>query len=331
MPLITIVNLDASDVIITDSKKSFPPITVKASTTMSNHPVLGKDLESMGPVLARMVTAGLITYSTAQDPAIADDAENLMGAAAISDAAITAKKLAPELASVRSVRAETSVNLASFAGISTTFDGLTLVAGDRILVRKQTAPAENGIYVVGTVGGGTATWSRATDMLNASVLPNGLVVLVEAGTLGAGKVRKLSNTGVVTVGTTGLTFDKLVRSSEMRRISAVVGAEGAVAANAIEVALTITDEDGNTVGAAVEGMIFSTPNTANQGAISAAGTPVGTIGTKQNPATGDSMAEFTTTAGGLVSFRITNTVAEVNEVMVVVDGGLPRVLKLTFA
>lgn len=107
------------------------------------------------------------------------------------------------------VRAVTTSNLASFTGISTTFDGLTLVAGDRILVAAQSTAAQNGIYVVGTVGGGTANWTRATDFAVTSpttIIPNGSMFCVDAGTIGANRVYKLTNAGSIAVGSTGLTF-----------------------------------------------------------------------------------------------------------------------------
>jgi len=40
-----------------------------------------------------------------------------------------------------------------------TIDGVTLLAGDRVLVKNQTAPAESGIYVAAA-----GAWTRATDM-----------------------------------------------------------------------------------------------------------------------------------------------------------------------
>jgi phage-related tail fiber protein len=39
-----------------------------------------------------------------------------------------------------------------------TIDGVAVVAGDRVLVKSQTAPAENGIYVVSNT-----SWSRSLD------------------------------------------------------------------------------------------------------------------------------------------------------------------------
>lgn len=93
MPLISVTNTHTSEVVISDSDKSFPSISVGAGLTKSSIPILGKDLESMGPVLARLVTAGLITFTTAEDPGIDNAAENLMGPAAVADDAVTTAKI----------------------------------------------------------------------------------------------------------------------------------------------------------------------------------------------------------------------------------------------
>ncbi len=55
-------------------------------------------------------------------------------------------------------------------------DGVTVAAGDRVLVKNQTASAENGIYVA-AVG----AWSRATDMATWAQVP-GAFCFVQEGT-----------------------------------------------------------------------------------------------------------------------------------------------------
>lgn len=58
-----------------------------------------------------------------------------------------------------------------------TVDGVTLVTGDRILIKNQAAPAENGIYIVAVSGAPT----RATDMDAWTEVP-GSFIFVEEGT-----------------------------------------------------------------------------------------------------------------------------------------------------
>lgn len=99
----------------------------------------------------------------------------------------------------QSVRAATTANI-TLAGTQT-IDGVNLVSGDRVLVKNQTAPAENGLYVVQGAG-----WIRTGDAdSNADVTP-GLVVAVEEGTLQGDTVWKLTTNAPIAVGTTGLTF-----------------------------------------------------------------------------------------------------------------------------
>jgi hypothetical protein len=110
------------------------------------------------------------------------------------DAAIAAARLAAD--------AKESVRLATTAdhGLTglTAIDGVTPVAGDRILVRAQTAPAQNGIYVAAA-----GAWSRATDFDAWAEIP-GSSVAVEEGTTYADSVwLSIANTGG-TIGTTAI-------------------------------------------------------------------------------------------------------------------------------
>jgi hypothetical protein len=73
-----------------------------------------------------------------------------------------------------SVKAASTGNL-TLSGAQTV-DGVSLVAGDRILVKDQAAPAANGIYVVAA-----GAWSRATDMDAWAEVP-GSYTWVEQGT-----------------------------------------------------------------------------------------------------------------------------------------------------
>jgi hypothetical protein len=81
-----------------------------------------------------------------------------------------------------------------------TIDGVSVIAGDRVLVKNQTTPAQNGIYVAAA-----STWSRAADMDAWAEVPNAFT-FVEGGTT-------QSDTGFVctanaggTIGTTAITF-----------------------------------------------------------------------------------------------------------------------------
>jgi hypothetical protein len=105
----------------------------------------------------------------------------------------------------QSVRAATTapVNLANQLEAGDTLDtNVTLVAGDRVLVKDQSTASENGIYVVQATGAAV----RATDFdSNAEVTP-GAFTFVEEGTLNADSGWVLTTNGTINVGVTGLTW-----------------------------------------------------------------------------------------------------------------------------
>jgi hypothetical protein len=91
-------------------------------------------------------------------------------------------------------------------GIMAAVDGVTPVAGDRMLLTMGAAGADNGIYVVTSIGtaGLPFILTRAADMAQGSTVVRGEVFEVSDGTLFAGSSWKLMNLGTSTVGTTAL-------------------------------------------------------------------------------------------------------------------------------
>ncbi|GAA4209348.1 hypothetical protein GCM10022252_75710 [Streptosporangium oxazolinicum] len=101
-----------------------------------------------------------------------------------------------------------SVRVASTANVSvstapSTIDGVTLANGNRVLLKHQTAAAENGIYVFTSAG---AALTRAADADTGTEVTPGLWVTVEEGSANADTAWWLTTDGVITVGTTALTF-----------------------------------------------------------------------------------------------------------------------------
>ncbi|CDO34039.1 hypothetical protein [Novosphingobium sp. KN65.2] len=82
-----------------------------------------------------------------------------------------------------------------------TIDGVVLATGDRILIKDQAAPAENGIYTVNASGAP----SRAQDADTGSELVNATVAVSE-GTTNADKIFTCTTNASITLGTTALTF-----------------------------------------------------------------------------------------------------------------------------
>jgi hypothetical protein len=82
-----------------------------------------------------------------------------------------------------------------------TLDGVTLATGDRVLLKDQTAPAENGIYVVAASGAA----ARAEDADSEPDLL-GLAVFVQEGSTNAGTAWVLTTDATIVVNTTALAF-----------------------------------------------------------------------------------------------------------------------------
>jgi len=81
-----------------------------------------------------------------------------------------------------------------------TIDGISVTAGQRVLVKNQSTPSQNGIYVVQTVA-----WTRATDMATWSQVPSAFT-FVEQGTTQADTGWVCTSDPSGTIGTTPITF-----------------------------------------------------------------------------------------------------------------------------
>lgn len=99
----------------------------------------------------------------------------------------------------QSVRAATTANI-TLSGLQT-IDGVALSAGDRVLVKHQSNPINNGIYVV-AVG----SWTRAADANITANVTAGLFTFVAEGTQNADSGWILTSDDAITLGTSDLTF-----------------------------------------------------------------------------------------------------------------------------
>lgn len=106
----------------------------------------------------------------------------------------------------QAVRAATTANgtLASAFANTQTIDGVTLATGNRILIKNQSSPAENGIYTVNASGAPT----RATDADSGAELVNASVYVSEGTTLADTQWTCTTN-ATITVGSTSLVFAQL--------------------------------------------------------------------------------------------------------------------------
>ena len=92
-------------------------------------------------------------------------------------------------------------------------DGVTVNTNDRVLIYSQTNGYENGIYTVTNTGSASTNWvlTRATDAdsYGASAqdaLGEGDAFFVKEGDTGAGELYVMNTSGVITFGTTNISF-----------------------------------------------------------------------------------------------------------------------------
>jgi len=82
-----------------------------------------------------------------------------------------------------------------------TIDGVVLASGDRVLVVAQTAPTENGIYVVDT-----GPWRRAKDFSSNKDVRKGTLIFVTDGTLHANDEFIVTSENPIVIGTSSITI-----------------------------------------------------------------------------------------------------------------------------
>jgi hypothetical protein len=104
----------------------------------------------------------------------------------------------------QSVRVATTANIA-LTGLQT-IDGVSLLAGDRVLVKNQTVSKDNGIYVVGV-----AAWQRAPDADSSAEVTSAMILSVEQGATLADTRWQLVTDGAIVLGTTSLTFQNITQ------------------------------------------------------------------------------------------------------------------------
>lgn len=150
------------------------------------------------------VRANRLDQLTAPTTPVAMGSQRITGVADPSSAQDAATKAYVDAAAA-GIDWKSSVRIASTGNLGLTglsaIDGVTPVAGDRVLAKDQTTGANNGIYVAAS-----GAWTRAADADSSAEVTSGLGVFVEEGTVNADTGWTLTTNGPITLGTTALTF-----------------------------------------------------------------------------------------------------------------------------
>lgn len=115
----------------------------------------------------------------------------------------------PNAVSAQITQIKEAVRVATTANITLvgtqTIDGVAVVAGDRVLVKNQTLPAQNGIYVAAT-----GAWNRAIDMNIASQIIYGTLVPVLLGTTNTFTFWVCTTIAPITMGSTSIAWSYFI-------------------------------------------------------------------------------------------------------------------------
>ena len=119
------------------------------------------------------------------------------------------------------VASTANVVIASALENGDTLDGIALVTADRVLLKNQTTPAQNGIYTV--VASGSA--SRDTDYDVISEL-SGQLVIIQEGTTNADTIFLCTTDTSATLGSSTITFSQVTPSNTGTVTSVAVADSG---------------------------------------------------------------------------------------------------------
>lgn len=194
---VQISGLTASEIVGTDASKNLVSLAVATYPSLTEltyvkgvTSAIQTQMNLKAP-LASPTFTGTVTVPT---PTNATDAVTKAYADAITQS----------LDIKQSVRVASTVDIAVATALinGSTIDGVVVATGDRVLLKNQTAGAENGIYVV--VASGVA--SRSTDADVSADVTSGMYVFVSEGTVSADMGYVLTTNDPITLGTTALSF-----------------------------------------------------------------------------------------------------------------------------
>ncbi len=141
------------------------------------------------------------------------------------------------------VRAATTANI-TLSGAQT-IDGVSVIAGDRVLVKDQSTGADKGIYVAAS-----GVWSRAADFDAASEVV-GATVFVSEGATNGNSQWTMTTDAPITIGSTALTWVQAGGGTSYTAGNGITITSGVIAADPAVVArkasATIGDGSATTI------------------------------------------------------------------------------------
>lgn len=252
---------------VTNASIVTPTVTGGTITTTS---IIGSTLTgatfSSGNIGAVTITGATINTSNVTGGTITGAAVKSLPAPVLPDDAATkayADAAAAGLSILSPVKVATvGANINLTGGAPDTLDTIPLAPNDRVLVKDQSTPAQNGVYEVQTLGtGSNGTWVRTSDANTTGELVTGTYVFVDAGATNSSTSFVITTTGVITIGTTPITWTQYfsVGSISFSSITGSVVASQIASVNAASILGSITASQIGSINAnTITGLITST-------------------------------------------------------------------------
>lgn len=130
------------------------------------------------------------------------------------------------------VRAASTANV-TLTAPGATIDGVTMVSGDRMLLKDQTTGSQNGIYIW---NGAASTATRATDAAASTDFIHGFETFVREGTVNALSRWLFTVTAAFTLGTTTPLFVRMAPTIAQSATAAATATSGTITTAGVSVA-----------------------------------------------------------------------------------------------
>ena len=193
---------------VTSAADKVPYFTGSGTADVATFTAAGRALVDDADASAQRTTLGLGTISTqdANNVSISGGSVTGLGSPSVASDAATKNYVDQAIAGLRTriiAEAATTANIDLTADLQNgdTLDGVTLVTGDRVLVKDQTDATANGLYIV--VASGTA--SRDPEHDTIAELSGGMVV-INQGTVNDNKIFLCTTDSDATIGSSNITY-----------------------------------------------------------------------------------------------------------------------------
>lgn len=200
--------LTTTDLLVQDTTSLENGLTVQNGSEMYGTMVLhGQD---QGTIPLRILSGSLNGAPTSGS--IEFDGTNLYVTTTTGRQIILVRQAGTAATAVLMVRAvaTTNINIANptqtVLGVNV-WDGVTLLAYNRVMLTGQSTASQNGLYIWTSSG---VPLVRASDADSVTGIYSGTIILVGEGTLHGGSIWRVATTGTISVGSTSLSITQIL-------------------------------------------------------------------------------------------------------------------------